>query len=179
MLMSCAKERTVTKSQVVKGLFGRDAEFSPGTDDSGNPQMQSDKRSSFENTGANSMASGNNYSGKEYTKKSYRKERWGGDSDYKTKLFNGSKTASNYDKEPWFVKNQSSDYNQRANEGKKSFFTKLFGTSSAREQNGESLDRPSDAETDVRNRVFKQPEVIGWKDQQTLSISDTKSMLGR
>ena len=37
----------------------------------------------------------------------------------------------------------------------------------------------SDAETDVRRRVYKQPDIIDWKEQQGLGVKDTNRMLGR
>lgn len=179
---SCAnlkKVRTVTKTEVKEDMWGRKLNYSVGEDDAGNPRMQSDVRSSFENTGGSSIVSGNNYSGNEYTKKAYRKERWGGESSYKTKSYNNTNKANNYGKEPWFARKQANVNGQESSVGKKSFFTKLFGKSTARERGATDLSKPSDAETNVRRRVFIQPDIIGWKDQQTLSVDDTRGMLGR
>ena len=49
----------------------------------------------------------------------------------------------------------------------------------ARETDGKRLDRPSDAETDIRRRVFQQPQIIDYRDQRKLTLQETKSFLGR
>ena len=54
-----------------------------------------------------------------------------------------------------------------------------YQTSTAREQNASRLEHPSDAETDIRRRVYKQPEIIDWEDQKDLSVKDTNRLLGR
>lgn len=177
--ISCASEQTVTRSKVDRDEWGKPVTYKVGEDDAGNPQMQSDVRSSFESVGGNKITSGNHYSGKEYTKKSYRKERWGGDSVYRTKSYNDVGRASNYDKEPWFIRKQAITSGQEPSEGKKSFFSKIFGKSTAREQDATRLTKTSDTESAVRRRVFKQPDVISWKGQSALSVQDTKGMLSR
>ncbi|MEI6654552.1 MAG: hypothetical protein WCP45_07275 [Verrucomicrobiota bacterium] len=54
-----------------------------------------------------------------------------------------------------------------------------YKTSSARETAVKHLDKPSDAQTDLRRRVFPQPEVSDWKQQRALDVKATKSILGR
>ena len=39
--------------------------------------------------------------------------------------------------------------------------------------------KPSDAETDVRRRVFDAPDVIDWREQRPLTIQETRGILGR
>jgi len=54
-----------------------------------------------------------------------------------------------------------------------------YKTSAARESNAKRLDKPSDAQTDVRRRVFPDPEITSWKEQRALDMKATKSILGR
>jgi len=181
-LSSCSKfksVRSVTKQKVDRDPWGKSVNYSVGKDDSGKPRMESDLRSSFESVGGSNFTSGNNFSGKEYTKNTYRKKRWGGESEYKAKSYDGGENTKNYDKEPWFVQKQAGENTQDASEGKKSFFTRLFGASSAREHTKTNISKPDDVQTNVRRGVFKEPDVIDWKDQPTHSVSDTNRLLGR
>lgn len=181
-LASCGtfkKVRTITTDRVERDAWGKPSSYKLGKDEAGNPQMKSDKRSSFEQVGANNIVSGKNYRGQEYTKKSYRKDRWGGDSAFRTDSYHGAGKSSRYEKSPWFLQKQAGVQGQEASMGKKSFMTKLFGKKTAREAGVSELARPSDVETDVRRRVFKQPEITGWKNQSGLSVNDTNSLLGR
>jgi len=178
LLVSCAAEQTVTKEQVRKDAWGKKESFSVGKDKDGNPVMKSDRRSHMEGKTSH-MASNRDFSGKDYNKKSYRKKRWGGNTLFGRKKYEGNTDASQYKQEPWFVRKQASAQGQKANAAGKSFSVNPFRTRSAREQSGRRIVRTSDAETDVRRRVFIQPDVTDWKKQQSLSVGDTNRMLGR
>ncbi len=54
-----------------------------------------------------------------------------------------------------------------------------YKTSSARENNAKRLDKPSDAATDARRRVFPEPEISSWKEQRAMDMKTTRSILGR
>ncbi len=178
LLGSCASEQTVTKSQVKKDAWGRDESFSVGKDKDGNPMMQSDRRSSLEGK-QSSVARGRDFSGKDYSKKSYRKKRWGGNTFFGRKKYEGDTDASRYQKEPWFVKKQAGLKDQRAGAEGKTYSVNPFRKSTANEQGGTRMSRTRDAETDFRRRVFKQPGITHWKNQSGLSVGDTNRMLGR
>ncbi|MGJ8676974.1 MAG: hypothetical protein ACSHX0_05620 [Akkermansiaceae bacterium] len=179
LLLSCASERTITKSKLEVDAFGNPVNYTVGKDEDGNPMMKSDVRSFYEGDVSNIASQRGKYNGKDYARKSYRTERWGGDSDYKIKQFGGSQAARGYDQEPWFVKKQASAQGKTAQVGKESFFTKMFGTSDARENRVSDLKKESDAETNVRRRVFIQPDVISYKEQAELNVSETNQLLGR
>jgi len=177
-LGACASEQTTTKTQVKKDEWGRDERYSIGKDKDGNPMMKSDRRSSLEGKQSN-MATNRDFSGKDYTKESYRKKRWGGNTLFKSKKYEGNTDASRYKKEPWFVRKQASNQGQRSNADGKSYSVNPFSTQSANEQRGKRLAHTSDAQTDFRRRVFVQPRMTHWKDQKGLNVGDTNRMLGR
>jgi hypothetical protein len=178
LLGSCASERTVTKTQVKKDAWGREESFSVGKDEDGNPMMKSDRRSSMEGKQSN-VAGSQDFSGKDYNKKSYRKKRWGGNTVFGRKKYEGNTDASQYQKEPWFVKKQAGLKNQRAGAEGKTYSDNPFRKPTAREQGGARISHSSDAKTDFRRRVFKQPGITHWKDQPGLGVGDTNRMLGR
>ena len=178
LLEACASKQTVTKSQVRNDAWGRPEQFSVGKDKDGNPVMQSELRSHFEGK-RSTTGSTSDYSGKDYTAQSYAKKRWGGDSSLQRKKYQGNTDANHYKMEPLFVRKQASAAGQRADAEGKAYASKSYGKSTAREQDKARVKRTSDAETDVRRRVFKEPDIIDWKEQQGLSVKDTNRMLGR
>lgn len=179
LLGACATEQEVTKTQVKKDAWGRDVGFSLGKDKDGNPVMKSDRRSSFEGK-RSQIAGGRDFSGRDYTTKSYRKKRWSGSNRiFGKKEYQGNTDARGYQKEPWFVRKQANSQNKRARADGRAYSVNRFRTGSAREQNGRRIARVSDAETDVRRRVFKEPEIIHWKEQKGMSVKDTNRLLGR
>ncbi len=178
LLGACATEQTITKKQVKTDAWGRAERYTVGKDKDGNPMMKSDRRSSMEGK-QSAVAGSRDFSGKDYSKKSYRKKRWGGNTVFGRKKYEGNTDASHYKKEPWFVRKQAGAQGQRASAEGRTYSVNPFKTSSAREQNGTRIARTQDAETNVRRRVFKQPEITNWKDQRGLSIKDTNRKLGR
>ncbi len=178
LVCSCATEQTVTKKQVRKDAFGRNLNFRKEKGEDGSIVMKSDKRSSFEGRRSN-IVRNRDFSGKNYRKKSYRKERWEGVSHFSKKEFQGSRDASRYQKEPWFVKKQAGAQGKQFDVGKKKFFSNPFKTKPAIETTRKSITHTSDAETDFRRRVYVQPKITGWKNQSSLSVDDTNKMLGR
>ena len=177
-LVSCQSEQTVTKTQVKKDAWGNKENYSVGKDKDGNPMMKSDLRSSMEGK-MNHMSSNRDFSGDDYTKKSYRKERWGGDTIFNRKKYGGDTDASRFKNEPWFARKQASASKQQAAVSGKTYGVNPFTTRKAHEEGAATIARPSDAETAVRRRVYKQPDITHWLDQSKLSVNDTKSRLGR
>ncbi|MBT8036770.1 MAG: hypothetical protein KJO21_04420 [Verrucomicrobiae bacterium] len=178
LLGSCASEQTVTKTQVKKDIWGNAERYSVGKDKDGNPVMKSDRRSSLEGK-RSQMAGRRDFRGEDYTKDSYRKKRWVGKSLFGRKKYQGNTDANQYRNEPWFVRNQVKVQNQRSSAEGKTYGVNPFRKSTAREQSGDRMTKPEDAETGFRRRVFKQPEITHWKDQSALSVGDTNKMLGR
>ncbi len=178
LLGACSSEQTVTKTQVRKDPWGRPERFSVGKDKNGNPVMKSDLRSSMDGK-QSSIAGGRDFKGKDYNTKSYRKKRWGGNTFFPRKKYQGNTDASHYKSEPWFVQKQASAAGKRSRADGMAYAVNPFRTSSASEQDSRRITRTSDAETNFRRRVYKQPEITNWKDQKGLSVKDTNRMLGR
>jgi len=178
LIGACASEQTVTKSQVRKDAWGKPERFGIGKDKDGNPVMKSDLRSDFEGQ-RSAIAAAGDYSGKDYSTKSYAKKRWGGNTSFPHSKYDGKTDANHYKMEPWFVRKQASIAGQRANAESKDYMVNSYKKSSAREQGTSRIKHTSDSETDVRRRVYKQPDIIDWKEQRGLSVKDTNRMLGR
>ena len=177
-LASCASKRTVTKSKVRSDPWGNAERFSVGKDEAGNPQMKSDLRSTCEGKSSNMIAS-RDFSGKDYTTSSYAKKRWAGGTTFNRKKYLGNTDANKYRMEPWFVQKQAAAEGKSSDVNGRAFSTNRYDKTTANEQGANRLSRPSDANTDVRRRVFPQPDIIHWKDQEGLNVGDTNRLLGR
>ncbi len=56
--------------------------------------------------------------------------------------------------------------------------TGSYKTSTAHEQGAKPIDKPSNAIVDQRRRVYPEPEVSSWKQQRSMDLKTTKSILG-
>ncbi len=115
---------------------------------------------------------------KEFKAGDYHKKSWWGDKDYTKKVYAGDTDGSRFQKDSRFGGKSANEGAVAAREGSESYGTKNYKTGSAREQGGKEIEKLSDAETDERRRVFTKPDIIPWQ-QQTLTVEDTKRMLGK
>ena len=169
--MEAAKPRTMEQR------FNSKEKIGYFKDSEGNWKANSNKRSSFESKGASSLAK-REYSAKQYNPGEVKKKSWWGDRDYNKKVYAGNTDANRF-----LTKSQYSD--QSADEGKQTsrdagrrYETESIARKSASEENGPRMQHSSDAETDIRRRVFAEPSIIDWKAQRSMDVNQTRSMLG-
>jgi hypothetical protein len=180
LVASCAqKSGSSGGTDQHRSLSQRMNEKSGFTQDSeGNWKPKVDRRSSFESVGESPYFKGD-YAKKEYKAGEYAKKSWWGSKDYEHKTFEGDTDGSRFAKTSRFDGSEARDGKLAAREGGTTYETGDYATKGAREADGKRLDRPSDAETDVRRRVFQQPDIIDYRDQRKLTLEQTKSFLGR
>lgn len=145
-------------------------------DASGNLVPKSNKRSSFE-TQRESPHFKNRYEKKTYQAGDYAKKSFWGKSDYAPKAYAGNTDGSRF-------ATRANAQGRDASEAGEGFATRGYDTTgydtgNARESGAERIERISDAETDVRRRVFTPPAVQDWRAARSLSQGETKSLLGR
>lgn len=180
-MVSCTSDSDQQKSSstpAIKPLSQRiDEKNGYKKDANGNWQAEAEKRSSFETQGPSAFFKGD-YAKKDYKTTSYSKKSWWGNKDYQTQEYAGSTDGSRFQ--------QSSRLNGKGarDSGKsagltKAYQTRDYATNSAREQGSQKIKKTSDTETDIRRRVFPTPDVIDWKEQRSLSIGQSKGILGR
>ena len=146
-------------------------------DAAGNWVPRNDKRSSFESQGASPYFKGD-YDKKTYQAGEYSKKSWWGNKDYGRKSYDGDTDGSRFQKN-----SRMQGQNARETGGSAAipddYQTGGFATSAAREAGAGKIAKPSDAETDIRRRVYKQPEIIDWREQRSLTLEQSKGILGR
>jgi len=156
-------------------MAGRDGGFSKDAD--GNFLPTSSKRSSFEMNRDSPHFKGD-YAKKNFKTNDYSKKSWWGDTKHESKKFEGDTDGSRFQTASRFQGSGAREANTSA-KLPGAYRTNQYGTSNAREAGGSRLSKPSDAETDIRRRVYTPPAIVGWQEQRAMSVNETKSFLGR
>ena len=146
-------------------------------DAEGNWMPRSNKRSPYDNVGRSPYFK-DTRTEKQLKPGEYQKKSWWGNRDFQVSPYQGNTDGSRFQKpssmqggpalESKDVANMPGDY-----------ATAGYATSAAREAAVRGITTTSDAETNVRRRVYQQPEVINWREQRPITREQTKSLLGR
>lgn len=188
-LASCAKdakpaasaehhgERDINEWASSKGGsgYGQDSKGNWSPKDVGKRSQFEAKRDSSYSNKADTF-----FGNKAYKTGDYKKTSFWGDKSYSgNTTYSGKTDRGLYQTASRFGDAKARETGSQWAKGNESFETKGFTTQAAHEQNGKKLDRPSDAETDVRRRVYAQPEIHDWRSQRSLSVDQTKGLLGK
>lgn len=146
-------------------------------DANGNWAPKNDKRSSYESQGTSPYFKGE-YGKKDYKTGAYSKKSWWGNKDYGRQQYAGSTDGSRFQKTSR-LDGKGARESGGAAVVPDPYQTDTYATSAAREAGTGKLAKPSDDETDIRRRVYQQPEIIDWREQRTLSLEQSKGILGR
>lgn len=147
-------------------------------DADGNWKPRNNKRSSFESGGDSAYFKGEYGKKEAYKTGEYSKKSWWGNKDYSHQSYAGNTDGSGFRKTSR-LDGQGARESGGAADVPDPYQPGSYATSSARETSAGRLTKPSDAETDVRRRVFQQPDVIDWREQRALSLDQSKGILGR
>jgi hypothetical protein len=150
-------------------------------DENGQWVPNSNKRSSFESKGDSPYFKGK-MDKKEYATDGYNgKKSWWGSKEYGTNEYGGGDSESRF---------QGTEARQSGlaarDDGKAARESGVFTTNnhrhdgkSARESGSSPIERPLDAAVQSRRGVYKAPSVIDWKEQRSMSMEQSKGILGR
>jgi hypothetical protein len=118
------------------------------------------------------------YHKKEYKTGDYAKKSWWGSKDYERKSYAGSTDGSRFRKSSG-MQDQAARETGSAAEIPAPYQTNSYATRGAREANTPEIARTGNAAIENRKKVFKQPDIIDWKEQRSLSLDQSKTILGR
>lgn len=178
---SCATDKTSTAQSggAFKPLSERLSENNGFTqNEAGNWVPNTDKRSSYEAVGASRYFDNSQYNKKTYQTDEHSKKSWWGNKDYGRKPYAGDTDGSQFQR-------SARQQGQSAREAGGSadipddYQTGGYATSSAREAGSSKLAKPSDIETDTRREIYKQPAIIDWREQRSLTLEQSRGILGR
>ena len=177
---SCADNSDSSKPALAahKGLQERLSEGGGYKQDANGQWVpKSDKRSSFESQGESPYFKGK-VKTEGYKTGDFAKKSWWGGKDYETNEYGGNTDGSRFRSKARQEGMLARDNGKGARESGV-FKTNTLDGKTARETGASAIDRPQDAETESRRGVFQAPSVIGWKEQRSMSMEQSKGILGR
>lgn len=177
-LCSCAKNATVVSQERVSHgdeLLDKYASNHSYAKGSGGVRSQSDQQSAF---AGKQFHGSNDFSGKDYAKKGYTNKRWGGNTGYAHKHFNGDMDASRYKKSPEFVQQQARYNKMKANAQGQGYKTDGYSTAAAREASNANV-ATKNSNYAKRNTLERDPVIMTRQERAQLSVDETNSALGR
>ena len=145
-------------------------------DANGNLVPKSDKRSSFESKGQDPNFT-KDFKKSEYKTGDYAKKSWWGNKDYNLKEYAGNTDGSRFQKSSALGGKGAREAGNHANI-KGPYKTGNYATSDAREAGKSPIDKPSNDGIENRRKVYEAPGIIDWKEQRSMSMDQSKGILG-
>lgn len=179
--VSCAGDKKESSAGSPRSLSERLNEKAGFVQDSeGKWAPRVNRRSSFETKGESPYFKGE-YGKKEYKAGDYAKKSWKGGKSYEKNAYQGGTDGSRFMKNSRFGGQAAREGSQGAREAGQAAREgdDTYATKGAREAGMKRLAKPSDAETDSRRKADIPLEIIDWREQRSLSVEQTKGILGR
>lgn len=188
LLASCASDKDQKTAATPQSSGGRERSVDEWVqetsrdngmkqDANGNLIPKSDKRSSFESKGESNYAS-KAYQKKDYKTGDYAKKSWWGNKDYAAKEYAGNTDGSRF-------QTTSALQGQGAREAGSNakipdnYKTGDYTTGAAREAGTTPVKKGPNDQIENARKTFQVPEIIDWREQRSLSMDQSKGILGR
>jgi len=175
---SCGSDQSTPATPELKPLSQRlEEKHGYGKDAEGNWVPRSDKRSSFENQGEAAYFQ-KKFKKQEFKTGDYAKKSWWGNKDYDRKPYTGNTDGSEF-------KTSSTLQGQGAHEAGSTakipgtYQTENYATGAASESSNKPINKPSNTGIENNRETFQQPEIIDWREQRSLSVDQSRGILGR
>lgn len=181
-LSSCAsksdRKDNVDATPARKSLLSRVTEDSGYKQDSqGNWIPQDNRRSPYESQGQSAYFQ-KNFKKQEYKAGDYTKKSWWGNKEVERRTYSGNTQATRYQKTSDLQGKGAREINNVVN-APGSYDTNPYGTSSARETGVAGIAKPSNDRIENNRQSFDPPEIINWREQRSLSVDQSRGILGR
>lgn len=182
LLLSCASDSAKQKDKVSstpprKSLSERMGDKNGYKQDSeGNWTVQNDQRSPYESKGTTYDAK-KSFQKSTYKTGDFEKKSWWGNKEYDRKSYTGNTDGSRFQKKSSLQGEKAPEANEEAKIAGP-YQTDSYATGTAREAGNSAIEKPSNAFTDSRQKKFQQPEIIDWKERRSLSVDQSKGILG-
>ncbi len=137
---------------------------------------KSDQRSSFESKGQSPYFQGG-YNAKQYQTGDYTTKSWWGNKDFGNRQYAGNTQGGRFQQSSSSSSRIATE-NGSSSKVPTSYQTSTYGTNPARETGTQGFTKPSSPSKDARQR-YPTPDVIDWKEQRSLSLEQSKGILGR
>ncbi len=145
-------------------------------DSNGKLKTDASKRSFYENK------SDSNYGGKEFTKGEYKagefaKKSWWGNKNYAPKAYAGNTDGSRFQTASGLQDQGAREANNAA-DIPDNYRTGSYATGNANEAANAPVQKGSNDSIENRRKVFDQPEVFDYREQRSITVDQSKSLLG-
>lgn len=146
-------------------------------DSEGNWKANNAKRSSFESVGRSEMAN-QQYSGKAYQTKEVERRSWWGDTRYQKPVYAQATQVEQFQTKARAQGQMAPEASQSSSFAGQNVTTNRLAKRNAMENGAAQIsERARTARESVSD--YAEPDIIDWKEQRTLKIRDTKSMLNK
>lgn len=146
-------------------------------DAKGNLVPKVDKRSSFESISESNFAN-KDYKKQEYKTGDYSKKSFWGNKEYAAKPYAGDTDGSRFQKASALQGKGAREAGSNAKIAD-AYQTGDYATGAAREAGATPVEKSSNAAIDNRQKTFKQPDIIDWREQRSVTMDQSKGILGR
>jgi hypothetical protein len=150
--------------------------YSQSSNGDGKWMAGNNKRSPYESKGEDPNFT-KNFAKSEYKTNDYAKKSWWGNKNYDTKSYTGNTDGSRFQK-PSDLQDKGARESGTAANIATDYKTKDYATGNAGETAKKPISMSSNYGIERRRNSFKQPEIVDWKSQRNMSISESKSLLG-
>ena len=157
------------------GGSGRDPN-SYQQDSSGKFYIKDEKRSGFEGKTDTNFA-GKSFKKEEYKAGDYAKKSWWGNKEYERQAYDGNTDGSRF-QTPSKLQGQGAREAGNAADIPDNYQTGNYATGNAREAANAPIKKGTSAAIDNHKDDYAQPEIIDWREQRSLSVDQSKSILG-
>lgn len=148
-------------------------------DADGNWKPKTDKRSAFETMGEDqNFKTKGSFATKEYKTGEVSKKSWWGSKEIGRKEYAGNTDGSRFIKTSRYQSEGAREAGRNADLPGE-YKTGTYATGAAREAGKTEISRAADAQTEHRRAVFAQPPEVDYRQVRSLSIQQSKGVLGR
>ncbi|MFM2197396.1 MAG: hypothetical protein RLZZ505_828 [Verrucomicrobiota bacterium] len=138
---------------------------------------KSDKRSSYDSQ-RDTPYFKDKITSERYKTGDYAKKSWWGSKEYGKKSYEGNTDGSRFRKKALQDGQVARDHGKAARSSDP-FKTNTLPRESALESRNPAIDRPTNALIETQRKTYKAPSVIDWKEQRSMNLEQSRSILGR
>lgn len=182
LMASCAEENVDNSKPTQAARPGLQERLSESAgykqNEKGEWVPKSDKRSSYDSQRDTPYFKDKLETMERYKTGDYAKKSWWGSKEYGKKSYEGNTDGSRFQKQARQDGQVARD-NGKAARSSDPFKTNTLPRESALESRNPAIDRPTNALIESQRKTYKAPSVIDWKEQRSMNMDQSRSILGR